>query len=41
MKVKTKIKNEKAYKRERRHLRVRQRVVGTPEKPRLCVFKSS
>jgi len=41
MKVKTKIKNEKAYKRARRHLRVRQKVVGTPEKPRLCVFKSS
>jgi len=41
MKVKTKIKNEKSYKRERRHLRVRQRVVGTPDKPRLCVFKSS
>jgi large subunit ribosomal protein L18 len=41
MKVKTKIKNEKTYKRVRRHLRVRQRVVGTPEKPRLCVFKSA
>jgi large subunit ribosomal protein L18 len=41
MKVKTKIKNEKTYKRERRHLRVRQRVVGTLGKPRLCVFKSA
>jgi large subunit ribosomal protein L18 len=41
MKVKTKIKNEKNYKRVRRHLRVRQRVIGTPEKPRLCVFKSA
>ena len=41
MKVKKKTKNEKTYKRERRHLRVRQKVVGTPEKPRLCVFKSS
>jgi ribosomal protein L18 len=41
MKVKTKIKNEKTYKRVRRHLRVRQRVVGTPAKPRLCVFKSA
>ncbi len=41
MKVKSKVRNEKAYKRERRHLRVRQRVVGTPEKPRLCVFKSA
>ena len=33
MKVRAKIKNEKAYKRKRRHLRVRQRVVGTAEKP--------
>jgi ribosomal protein L18 len=41
MKVKTKIKNEKTYKRQRRHLRVRQHVVGTAEKPRLCVFKSA
>ncbi len=36
-----KIRNEKVYKRHRRHLRVRQRVVGTPERPRLCVFKSA
>jgi len=36
-----KTKNEKVYKRKRRHLRVRQRVVGTPERPRLCVFKSA
>jgi large subunit ribosomal protein L18 len=26
--------------RSRRHLRVRQRVVGTPERPRLVVFRS-
>ncbi len=26
--------------RQRRHLRVRQRVVGTPERPRLNVFRS-
>ena len=26
--------------RERRHLRVRRKVVGTPEHPRLCVYKS-
>ena len=26
--------------RKRRHARVRVRVVGTPEKPRLCVFRS-
>jgi len=36
-----KTKNEKVYKRHRRHLRVRQRVIGTPERPRLCVFKSA
>ena len=27
--------------RERRHRRVRKRVVGTPERPRLCVFRSN
>lgn len=26
--------------RERRHRRVRKKVFGTPERPRLCVFKS-
>jgi large subunit ribosomal protein L18 len=36
-----KIRNEKVYKRQRRHQRVRQKVVGTPERPRLCVFKSA
>jgi large subunit ribosomal protein L18 len=33
-------KNEKAYKRNRRHLRVRRKIIGTPERPRLCVFRS-
>jgi large subunit ribosomal protein L18 len=36
-----KIKNAKEYKRKRRHLRVRNKIVGTPERPRLCVFRSS
>lgn len=36
-----KIRNETVYKRQRRHLRIRQRVVGTTEKPRLCVFRSA
>ncbi|MEO0142347.1 MAG: 50S ribosomal protein L18 [candidate division WOR-3 bacterium] len=27
--------------RERRHKRVRKKVIGTPEKPRLCVFRSN
>ena len=30
----------KREKRETRHLRVRKKVVGTPERPRLCVFRS-
>ena len=32
--------NEKTYKRKRRHLRVRRKITGTPERPRLCVFRS-
>ncbi len=36
-----KIRNKKVYRRERRHRRVRNRVFGTPEKPRMCVFKSA
>lgn len=27
--------------RKRRHLRVRKKISGTPERPRLCVFRSS
>ncbi|MEX0973743.1 MAG: 50S ribosomal protein L18 [Bacillota bacterium] len=30
----------KQEKRETRHLRVRKTVAGTPERPRLCVFRS-
>ncbi len=30
----------KQEKRVRRHLRVRKKVLGTPERPRLCVFRS-
>lgn len=26
--------------RKKRHLRIRKRVMGTPERPRLCVFRS-
>jgi len=26
--------------RKQRHLRIRQKVVGTPERPRLCVYRS-
>jgi large subunit ribosomal protein L18 len=32
---------EKRYRRERAHDRLRQRIVGTAERPRLAVFKSS
>ncbi|MCS7258879.1 MAG: 50S ribosomal protein L18 [candidate division WOR-3 bacterium] len=27
--------------RKRRHLRIRKRIKGTPERPRLCVFRSN
>ncbi|MCM8772410.1 MAG: 50S ribosomal protein L18 [candidate division WOR-3 bacterium] len=30
----------KEERRKRRHLRVRKKVKGTPERPRLCVFRS-
>ena len=31
----------KAQRRKRRHLRIRKKVFGTPDRPRLCVFKSN
>lgn len=34
------MKNSKALKRERRHARIRTRISGTAERPRLVVFKS-
>ena len=34
------IKLTKTAARRRRHLRIRRRIVGTPEKPRLCVARS-
>jgi large subunit ribosomal protein L18 len=33
--------NEKVRSRNRRHRRVRKKVVGTPERPRLAVFRSN
>jgi len=36
-----KFKNQNEYKRWRRHKRVRNRVIGTPERPRLAVFRSN
>ena len=35
------MKNEKIQQRKRRHARIRARVKGTAERPRLCVFKSN
>jgi large subunit ribosomal protein L18 len=35
------MKNVKIAKRERRHVKIRTRVAGTAEKPRLSVFKSN
>ena len=32
---------ERAEARERRHRRARSKIVGTPERPRLCAFRSS
>jgi large subunit ribosomal protein L18 len=31
---------EKVLRRKKRHLRVRKKVVGLPDRPRLCVYKS-
>ncbi len=36
-----KFRNPNEYKRWRRHKRVRNRVTGTPERPRLAVFRSN
>lgn len=35
-----KIVKEKRKKRIRRHKRVRSKIIGTPQRPRLCVFRS-
>jgi len=39
--MKKKIRNPKEHKRKRRHKHVRQQVVGTPDRPRVCVFRSN
>lgn len=39
--MKTKIRNIKKFKHDRRHKRLRNRVVGTPERPRVAIFRSS
>jgi len=39
--MKTKFRNKKVYDRKRRHRRIRGKVSGTPERPRVCVFRSN
>lgn len=39
--MKAKIKNQKMARRARRALRVRKRIEGTAERPRLCVYRSA
>ena len=39
--MRKKLVNKNVYKRWRRHKRVRNRVIGTPERPRVCVFRSN
>ena len=34
-------KTDRKLERERRHLRVRTKISGTPERPRLCVYRSN
>lgn len=36
-----KIRNKKAFKKKRRHLRVRRKIAGSAETPRLSVFRST
>ena len=35
------VKNRRELARKRRRMRIRKKVIGTPERPRLCVFKSN
>ena len=34
-------KTDRKFERERRHTRVRTKISGTPERPRLCVYRSN
>lgn len=36
-----KLEHKKTIGRWRRHMRIRKRLIGTSEKPRLCIFRSS
>jgi len=39
--MKTKVRNKKEYQRKRRHMHVRNRIAGTADRPRVCVFRSN
>jgi large subunit ribosomal protein L18 len=39
--MRKKIQNPKDYKRKRRHLHIRTKVVGTANRPRVCIFRSN
>jgi len=39
--MKKKIRNESAARRSRRHSSIRRRLAGTPERPRVCVYRSN
>ena len=39
--MRKKIRNPKRHKRVRRHMSIRNKVSGSPERPRVCVFRSS
>ena len=34
-------KTDRKFERERRHVRVRRKISGTPERPRLCIYRSN
>ena len=38
--MRRKLKSDTDYKRKRRHMHIRNRLVGTAERPRVCVFRS-
>ena len=39
--MRKRIRNQKEHKRKRRHMSIRRKVSGTPERPRVAVFRSS
>ena len=39
--MRKRIRNDKEHKRKRRHMSIRRKIKGTPERPRVAVFRSS